>query len=173
MKLKFIEPNSSLENSYQDYMDEWEKSKEKIIPFASGKRDTQNYQELLSLWEEDKTEKAREKGFVPATLYFTLDESDKIIGCIHFRHELNEFLLKSGGHIGYGVRPSERKKGYAGESLRLFLELVKEKGYKKVLITCDDDNIASAKIIEKNGGVLENIIDVDGENTRRYWINLG
>ena len=108
--------------------------------------------------------------------YFGVDD-DKFIGVIHIRAELTPSLLLIGGHIGYGINPKYWRQGYGTELLRLGLikakELVKE---DKVLITCDDDNIGSAKVIENNGGVLENKvtnIDEYGEVvTRRYWIKI-
>ncbi len=121
---------------------------------------------------EDKTDKVYSRGFVPSSLYFLIDETGRILGAIHFRHELNKRLLQDCGHIGYGVRPSGRGKGLANIMLREMLEILKTKDYDKVLITCDDDNLASAGVIEKNNGILENKLPVDGVINRRYWINL-
>ena len=101
------------------------------------------------------------------------DESSYFIGEIAIRHRLNAALLERGGHIGYGVRYSEWNRGYGTKMLSLALEKAKEMQLSRVLITCNDDNLASARVIEKNGFVLENIIIVtrDGKNlpTRRYW----
>ncbi len=171
MKVKLVEPDIALKDNYLDYIKEWEKSGETIVPYASRRRGM-SYKKLLSTWAADKTDKAYEIGFVPSTLYFLVDQRDYILGALHFRHELNERLLNDGGHIGYGIRPSERRKGYASLMLGLALEMIKEKGYKKLLICCDEVNIASARTIEKNGGVLENIVKVDGELTKRYWVSF-
>jgi predicted acetyltransferase len=113
-------------------------------------------------------------GYVPASSLWLID-NNKFIGTASIRHTLNENLLKIGGHIGYSIRPSKRKMGYGTKILELALPEARKLGIKKVLVTCDDDNIASAKIIEKNGGVLENKIEgeYDGEIKklkRRYWI---
>jgi predicted acetyltransferase len=120
------------------------------------------------------TSKAYERGFVPSTLYFLIGEDKKIYGALHIRHELNDYLLNYGGHIGYGIRPSQRKKGYATKMLSqsLSLPIIKKLGIKKVLITCDKTNIASAKTIINNGGILENEVMEDGEMTQRYWIDI-
>jgi len=168
---KLIEPSMELKESYIDYITEWENSGEKIVPSATS-RQGMAFEELLKSWEEGKTDKVREKGFVPASLYYMIDSSKRIIGALHFRHELNENLTIEGGHIGYGIRPSERRKGLMSYMLAVTLDMLKEKGLTKVLITCDDVNIASAKTIERNGGVLENVIDVEGKLVRRYWISL-
>lgn len=170
--MKLIEPYLELKDKYIDYIEEWEESGEKIIPYASTRRGM-SYEELLSAWVADKTDQVYEKGFVPATIYFLVDDKNNILGTLHFRHELNDMLLTYGGHIGYGIRPSERRKGYATLMLKLALEMANDKGYEKVLITCDEHNIGSARTIEKNGGVLENIVDVEDEGpTKRYWILL-
>ena len=109
--------------------------------------------------------------------YFAVDD-DKFIGIIHIRVELNPFLLSYGGHIGYGINPKYWRQGYGTELLRIGLikakELIKD---DRVLVTCDDDNIGSAKVIENNGGILENKVfnhDDYGDEvlTRRYWIEI-
>ena len=110
------------------------------------------------------------KGLVPATLYFLVDENHRIYGAIHIRHELNESLLFCGGHIGYGVRPSERRKGYATLMLQLVFPIVKSLGINQALITCNKTNLASASTIVKNGGVLENEVLYKGELVQRYWV---
>ncbi|MEG1257204.1 GNAT family N-acetyltransferase [Clostridium sp.] len=172
MILKLVEPTIEMEKEYMDYIGEWEKQEGEIVPYAS-RRNNYDYKTLIERWKEQKTSKVRDLGFVPATLYFLVDDNDKrIYGALHIRHELNEFLLKAGGHIGYGIRPSERKKGYAIKMLSLSLEMAKELGIKKALITCDKDNVGSAKTIINNGGILKNEVIHDGEVVQRYWINI-
>ncbi|GAA0701650.1 GNAT family N-acetyltransferase [Paraclostridium ghonii] len=100
-------------------------------------------------------------------------EDNKIVGIIDFRHHINHPILSVwGGHIGYSVRPCERKKGYATEMLRQNLMNCREYGLDKVLITCDYDNIGSEKVITANGGILEKYVEVDGNSIKRYWIEL-
>ena len=110
-------------------------------------------------------------GFVPATVWWIDDDEvpDRILGSIQLRHELNDYLLEEGGHIGFGVRPSARGRGVATEALRLVLDRAQWIGLDRVLVTCDDDNPASRAVIEGAGGVLE---DVRG-GVERYWIRLG
>lgn len=97
---------------------------------------------------------------------------NQIVGRVSIRHEFNDFLEKFGGHIGYCVLPSHRSRGYATEMLRLSLPVARSLGLKKVLITCDEDNTASRRVIEKNGGVYENTLDGDEVKLpkRRYWL---
>ncbi|ENJ9655489.1 GNAT family N-acetyltransferase [Clostridium botulinum] len=91
---------------------------------------------------------------------------------IDIRHKLNEYLFEFGGHIGYSVEKSEGRKGYAKEMLHLALEKFKDMNMEKVLITCSKENIASAKTIIYNGGVLEHEISIGERITQRYWISL-
>lgn len=113
------------------------------------------------------------EGYVPQTTYWLVD-NDEFIGRVSIRHKLNEFLLKEGGHIGYDIRPSKRKMGYGKKQLVLALEKAKEIGIQKALITCNETNIGSQKIIEANGGVLENMIVISEDKPKklRYWINI-
>ena len=111
------------------------------------------------------------EGFVPATTYFLVGDN-KILGTINIRHRLNEGLLNSGGHIGYSVAPSERKKGYASSMLTMALLICKDLGIERVLVTCKKDNIGSRKTIEKCGGEFENEYkdEKNNEVSLRYWI---
>lgn len=112
------------------------------------------------------------EGLVPSTAYFFADRAGRVLGAIDFRHELNDYLLHYAGHIGYGIRPSCRGKGLAPYMLALCLEKARERGLARVLVTCDDENQASASTIEDCGGELENRVEEDGRLTRRYWIDL-
>lgn len=108
--------------------------------------------------------------WVPNT-FLVADVGGVIVGRTSIRHELNDFLLRVGGHIGYGVRPAHRRRGYATEILRQSLLIARDLGIDPVLVTCDEGNVASARTIERCGGVLENVVPVDGAPAkRRYWI---
>ena len=91
---------------------------------------------------------------------------------VNIRHELNDYLLNYGGHIGDGVRPSERRKGYATKIIDLALKECQKLNIDKVLLVCDKDNIGSAKSIKNNGAILENEIVKDGKTIQRYWIEI-
>ena len=110
---------------------------------------------------------------VPSHTYLAIRKSDnRIIGVIDLRHHIDHPILGTwGGHCGYSVRPSERGQGYATEMLRLNKLKAKEMGIYKMLVTCDEGNIASEKAILANGGVYEKTIDVDGDKIKRFWIN--
>ena len=130
------------------------------------------FSNLVAKWKHDESDAVFDKGLVPSTLFFYINDTKRIIGALHFRHELNDHLLKHGGHIGYGIRKSERNKGYAQKMLKSFLGIEFAREYEKYLLTCDDSNIGSYKVIEKCKGVLENKVEDDGKTTRRYWIKL-
>ena len=108
---------------------------------------------------------------VPCNVYW-LVRGNRVLGNCSLRHRLTERLRDYGGHIGYSVRPSERRKGYGTLMLRLALAKARQRGIARVLVTCDKDNIASARVIQANGGVLdsEGVDPHDGKPTQRYWI---
>ena len=113
------------------------------------------------------------EGFVAETIYWLVD-NDEIIGRAVIRHELTETLLREGGHIGYAIKPSKRKKGYGTEILKLALEKAGGLGLKKVLLTCNENNFGSKKIIESSGGIFQDRIFLqEGKPWKlRYWIYL-
>jgi len=109
---------------------------------------------------------------VPSTFLFAF-AGTRIVGRVSIRHSLNSYLERVGGHIGYVVVPEYRRRGYATAILRQSLQIARQKlGLKRVLVTCDDDNVGSIKTIENNGGILESIVtSPDGDKPkRRYWI---
>ena len=107
----------------------------------------------------------RPPGYVPWTELWMAD-GDEYLGRITLRHELTDALLTWGGHVGYAVRPSARRQGVASTALRGILELAGDRGIDPVLITCDVDNTASARVIERAGGEFEDV----REGKRRYWV---
>jgi predicted acetyltransferase len=115
------------------------------------------------------------QGWVPATTYWMMGpDRSLILGVSNLRHWLTPALEKEGGHIGYMITPSQRRKGYGTRQLDLCLEKACALGLDRVLVTCDSDNIGSARIIQKNGGLRENevISDLSGQPVSRYWIEL-
>lgn len=112
-------------------------------------------------------------GYVPDSRFWLVDGGE-YIGSTNIRHTLNEYLLTTGGHIGYNVRPSKRMLGYGKELLRLALPEARKLGLSRVLLTCDETNTGSRKIIEANGGVFEDKRPnpEGGPDKLRYWIAL-
>jgi predicted acetyltransferase len=110
--------------------------------------------------------------YVPSTFLFAF-VATRIVGRVSIRHSLNEFLWRVGGHIGYVVVPEFRQRGYATTILRMSVQIARDKlGISRILVTCDDDNIGSIRTIEKNGGILENVVSGTHleKPKRRYWI---
>lgn len=134
----------------------------------------EQYVALLRRLESAAHDEGLPPGRVPQTAYWLVRDGKVLLGSSHLRPRLTPMLEYEGGHIGYAIRPSERGKGYATLLLALTLEKAREIGLPGVLITCDDDNIASARVIEKNGGQLLNkvISKISGKPVRRYWIDL-
>jgi predicted acetyltransferase len=123
--------------------------------------------QLLSYADHDQV---LPDGMVHCDYYWIVDgEPAEVVGFLAFRHELNAFLLEEGGHIGYAVRPGRRRQGHATRALGLAVRRAAELGLKRVLVTCDDDNVASAATIIANGGVLEDV----RKGKQRYWIETG
>ncbi len=112
------------------------------------------------------------EGLAASTAWFFVDRAGRVLGAVDLRHTLNDYLMRFGGHIGYGLRPNCQGKGLAPYMLALCLEKAQERGIRRVLVTCDDLNVASAKTIEACGGELENKAEEGGRLTRRYWIGL-
>jgi predicted acetyltransferase len=126
---------------------------------------------LERLRRESDTSVPPADGKVHATYWWIVEERT-YLGAITLRHDLNHFLREVGGHIGFGVRPSARRRGLARWALRAVLPRARALGLDRVLVTCDDDNVASALTIESNGGVLEDVRDAESGPKRRYWIEL-
>lgn len=167
--MKLVKLAPEYQRHLTEMMDEWYASGEKIIPYAIRRLDYSDFDNYLANLEivDDS------QGLIPDSTFFALDEKrDIFLGAVNIRHSLNAGLLVNGGHIGDGIRPSERRKGYGTEMIRLALEECRRLGLPRVLMVCDKENIASAKTIIRNGGRLENEIAVDEVTEQRYWIDL-
>ena len=169
--MKLVKPTVELENNWLNYFNEYIKENNSS-PMEYKKEYI--YSEWIKKLDNEEKGINLEPGRVPSSVRFLMDDG-KILGAVSIRHSIdNEFLSTIGGHIGYGILPSERKKGYGKLILKLSLEECKKLGINKVLVTCVDSNIGSKKIIEANGGILENKIFFEPENEYicRYYIKL-
>ena len=138
-------------------------------------RRLENPEEYIKTCAEYEDKKTVPSHLVPATQFMLVRKTDnKVLGFLQVRHEFNDYLSKFGGHIGYSVRPSERRKGYAKEMLKMALPFCREIGIDKVLVTCIDGNIGSEKTILANGGVYESTVHepYDNKDLKRFWITL-
>ena len=169
-----IEPTKDDEEKVADYKQEFLNNGDSMDGTAN-LRNAKTIDEWLEQLKSYASEETVPNGYVPSTTYLAIRKSDnKLVGMIDIRHRLNENLIKFGGHIGYSVRKSERRKGYAKEMLRLALLNCKNLNITDALVTCDFDNIASSKTIIANGGVFENEIydEKDEVMVHRYWIKI-
>ncbi len=129
----------------------------------------ERFPEYLEVLQQAETEPLA--GMVPASQYWLVSAGGLYLGDVDIRHHLTDSLRRFGGHIGYKIRPSQRRKGYGSLILRLGIRQARQRHIGDILITCDEDNIGSAKIIESNGGILLDRIDNGrGVLSRRYWI---
>ena len=139
--IKLVRLSPEYRRHLSEMMDEWTASGEKIVPYAIRRNDYRDFEYYLANLEID-AETAEREGLAPDTTLFALDvERDIFVGAVNIRHRLNERLLFNGGHIGDGVRPSERRKGYATEMIRLALLECRKLGIERVMMACNKDNI--------------------------------
>ncbi|MDR7317229.1 GNAT family N-acetyltransferase [Brevibacillus nitrificans] len=171
-KAHLVEPSMHYRESYLAFYREWKESQEPIVPWVVDK-DPSDLAAYLQYLEAEKSEEKLQPGWVANSTYWLVDEEEQVVGAVNIRHSLNEKLLNTGGHIGYGVVPSQRKKGYATRLLAQSLQKTRELGLTRVMVACDEGNIGSEKTIVKNGGVFESaFIEEDGNVVRRFWIEL-
>ncbi|BFT72279.1 GNAT family N-acetyltransferase [Paenibacillus sp. P36] len=172
--IRLVQPSAEYKDEYISFYEDWIASGEDIVPWTVEKEPYDFTVMLNFLYSQDSEEKITDGRFVPHSTYWLLDDdSGMIIGAANLRHRLNEKLLNSGGHIGYGIRPSARRKGYATQLLALTLERMKEMGLNNVLLVCDKGNVASERTILKNGGKFESeYVEDHGNVVRRFWIQI-
>lgn len=171
-RLKLVLPTPEYKEKLMDYKREFIENGDSMDG-AAGLNNAETFEEWYSAFLDNLKEETVRKGLVPATTYMAIStDNGRLIGMIDIRHRLNDYLLNYGGHIGYSVRKSERKQGYATEMLALALKECSKLNIKKVLITCDKENIASVKTMINNGAKLENEIPEGNRITQRYWITL-
>ena len=174
MNVRLIKLSKEYYTQLSEMIDEWKLDHEvnqgNSSPWAIFKNDYHDFDYYL----ENLEIREPKDGQVPDSVFFLLDiDRNILLGAVNIRHCLNNHLLQFGGHIGDGVRPSERRKGYATEMIRLSLIECKKLGINRVLMVCDKTNVGSAKSIIKNGGVLENeLVDDNGKTKQRYWIEV-
>ena len=167
--IQLIVPNAEYLQSYQEAYDEYADNGISTYSFTDA-----SSCDIFAKFDRYRNERDLPPNRVGEDKYWLVDdEKTHFIGEIAIRHRLNEALAQRGGHIGYGVRYSEWNRGYGTQMLALALEKAKEMRISPVLITCNDDNLASARVMEKNGFILEDkiVVPEDGRDilTRRYW----
>jgi predicted acetyltransferase len=166
-----IEPARDYKLEFLDMVSEYQKAGEKYNRHATAREDFEDY---LRKVRADSQSSGLPDGYVPMTDYWMIGDDRVVLGESRLRHYLTPRLEVEGGHIGYSIRPSQRRKGYGTLILALTLERARQLNLRRVRITCDTDNVASARIIEKNGGKLSGqaISQWSGVLISQYWIDL-
>ncbi|MDX1563055.1 MAG: GNAT family N-acetyltransferase [Gammaproteobacteria bacterium] len=178
-KTRLIEPGRlgaealALEASHETFVREFKQAGEEIVPWVAAEP-YRRFADYVAMLGDSANGVGLEDGFVPHSTFWLVDGHDDIVAISNLRHRLNDWLLEYGGHIGYGVKPSARRRGYATECLRLTLLEAKKRGIDRVRVTCDKNNPASAKTILHNGGEFdgESWMPKHGRVVARYWIDL-
>jgi len=163
--MHLLKPTKKYEKSWHEAMQEFRAEERK--GFWNQEKEPFDLDEYIQEIRDHEQGRNLPETWVPATTYWLIDK-EVFVGHVNIRHQLSEYLFRVGGHIGYYIRPSMRGKGYGTKILELALVEAKKLGLKKVLVTCDESNLFSKKIIEKNGGQFEDEVD----SVLRYWIEL-
>jgi predicted acetyltransferase len=172
--VRLVEPSLSLAEELRAFVADYAQAGEDRYQRLGANAADAELAEYIELLRRDNTGKARAPGLVPQTNFWLVRSDGMILGASRLRHYLNPGLEIEGGHIGYDIRPSQRRHGYGTQILALTLVEARKLGLRRVLVTCDDDNVGSARIIERNGGVLQDLVTSpeSGKLIRRYWISL-
>lgn len=176
MKIYIVKPDLYFFAQYNDMMKEWNESGTQIAPWFLDKpfEYLEDFAEFIQML--DNCENANlDKKYSSTSSYFVADENGRLVGAASLRHYLTAEGYSTWGHIGYGVRPSERRKGYAVQILKIMLEEAGRRKMHKALVACHTSNIGSVKVIESCNGKLENIVndpDEKDETISRYWFDI-
>ena len=170
--IKLVEPTIQLESEFFEMVEEFKTEGKEIIN-GIGSIEIENFADSVRKAKDHVLGVGLPEGWVPASTYWLICQ-DRIVGTCNLRHELNDFLREFGGHVGYSIRPTVRRRGFGTQMLKLVLEKAKALGIEHLLVTCEDSNIVSARVIEKNGGKLSDKVKTEYAEflTRRYWIDL-
>ena len=170
--VRLCRPSLDLESEYVAFYEDWVKSGEDMVPWVIS-TEPYDFEGMLAFLSDNEMADRVPEEWVPSSTYWLVTDSQKVVGVVNIRHSLTRTLYETGGHIGYGIRPSERRKGYASQLLALSLHKAKELGIPKALLVCDENNVGSEKTIHKNGGIQDtSFVDKNGNEILRFWIQL-
>jgi predicted acetyltransferase len=170
--VNLVMPSIELREPYLAFYEDWIHSGEDMVPWVISK-DPSDFGKMLQFLDENDRGLNIPEGWVPSSTYWLVAEGSKVVGAVNIRHRLTDGLMNSGGHIGYGIRPSERRKGYAVKLLSQALHKAGELGIDRALVVCDAANVASEKTIRANGGIEDSsFTEEDGNIIKRFWITV-
>lgn len=171
--LRLEQPWRGLQESYRGLIAEIEAAGERRVPFPLSYA-FEDFDAMLAKLEGESRGVGLPDGFVPHSAFWLVRNGNEIVGVSSLRHRLNAKLLREGGNIGYGIRPSARRQGFGREILKQTLSRARDVGLARVLVTCGKGNVGSARIIVGNGGAFESeeFIEERNEIVQRYWIEL-
>ncbi|QMS85371.1 GNAT family N-acetyltransferase [Candidatus Xianfuyuplasma coldseepsis] len=172
--ITLVQPHKDLEQEIFDYKAEMIEAGDTELSGCGSLDKYDDYDHWIRHIKTYSNKDTLPEGYVEGSQWVLVDTArNRVLGFVNIRHYLNDFLRNYGGHIGYSIRPSERRKGYAKLQLQLALHHLQSLGVQKALVTCDVANIGSYKTIEACGGVLEDIVySKEHGHTKRYWITL-
>lgn len=170
---RLITPTVDLEKEYNAMLLDWQD--EQLVPFVL-EYDHTDFSALVQRCRDDAngngTPMPGKRVRVPNSTLWLVNDKNKILGVVNIRHQLDDTLRNVGGHIGFGIRPSERRKGYASLILELALEEIQKMGINDVMVSCFKNNPGSSKSILRNGGVLTKEQPYKGKVVQKYWIRF-
>jgi predicted acetyltransferase len=169
--MQIVQLTHGHESALCDFLEDFARAGETEIPAYFGEASWSHAEivEHLAAWARGERLPA---GWVPCTTSM-LEEDGELLGVVNLRHELTDALRRCGGHVGYSVRPSARSQGHAARLLEAAKEQARALGLERILVTCDTDNLASARVIQKCGGEVDDVIEGPaGRRTKRFWIAL-
>lgn len=169
--MRLVKPSIHFEKSHRSFIEEMVARNEELIPWVLAEVGD-DFESYVSWLERNSEGVGLPSGFVASTTFWLVDGAEEIVAVSNLRHELTASLLDYGGHIGFGVRPSARRHGYATEVLKQTVAQARKLGIGDVLVTCDRENMGSAKAIMSNGGELwdERYMKQHSCTLQRYWI---
>lgn len=170
--LRLINPSADLRDEHAAMMLEWRATGEQLVPYSLNYYSHKDFSDYMQRLHNSSRGVGLPAGFVAWSTFWLTDAKNTLLGCLDIRHQLNEQLLQEGGHIGFGIRPSRRGRGYGATLLRLGLREAQKIGLQQVLLTCDKTNVGSKKIILANGGAFYEEGLFAGRPKLKYWIDI-
>jgi predicted acetyltransferase len=167
--MKLIKPSNVYKDSYLGLVEDFKKDDMDVAPYVI-LWETSDWPAFIQRLRDMADGYHLKPSLVPAVTYWLIDEDDSVVGVSNIRVRLNPWLIKNGGHIGYGIRPSKRRKGFAKEILKLSLAKCARLGIHDVLLFCSTENVGSRKSILANGGIFDSTTESEDGAMERYWI---